>query len=905
MKVTQVIKNFLNAKTLPDLASLYNEGMEVQVMVDTHKGEPEEHNYKGTSYTAYRCGTDLFKNIRIPRKAKTANPEYDLNTKLNWPLDKYVKAIGMTGWDWKNQVSKYFMFDFDSIVGHSVNHEARLSATQLDEVRSAAEAVPWITIRKSTAGHGIHFYVFVEDIPTESHTEHAALARAILGKMSAMTGFNFGAKLDVCGGVGWVWAKKYEQSNGEGFKLLKEGRMLEDIEIPDNWRDHVDVVSGKRNKTRNRAAEDYNSEDALNELTASRNSIELDEGHKKLFKYLDEIGARWYWEKEENRLCCHTNDLKKAYESLEMKGTFETISTGSSEVNCFAFPLRKGAWVVRRFSPGVAEHKSWHQDGSGWTRCFLNQEPDFRTACRSRGGKEIPDRQAFEFKQAREALEAAQLLGEFLELDAQFQHQPATLRREKSGRLVVEVKYSPEYSISDQMQETWRKDLKKGLVTYIGEKKVVESPKTNDTVAYDHLVRHVVSEGGEDAGWIVNVGGVWTFEPLTHVKMAIKAQGYSAKDAELALGSGIFSRWELVNLPFKDEYPGNRQWNRDAAKLTYNPDLTKEELFYPTWKKILAHCGQGLNEAVAKDDWCKRSGIRDGADYLFAWLHFMFKEPDQPLPYLFFYGKQNVGKSAFHESASLLFNKGYGRAENALLSKSNFNGELKGLVLAVVEEIDFTESKQSINRLKDWVTSPKISIHEKNAQPYMSPNYLHFVQVSNNADACPIDGEDSRVVMCRVKELSKENLIPKKELLVRLQKEAQDFITALFKAEYGESEDRLRIPVVNTREKIISQQVHLCPLEAFFENFTEESSGSLLPFMEFKDAFRNTLDDDERRFWSDKRIGNKLPPHISKGRSTSGGGTCFANIYWKGKIDSTRKEGFWVLNAGGFLKLKK
>ena len=50
--------------------------------------------------------------------------------------------------------------------------------------------------------------------------------------------------------------------------------------------------------------------------------------------------------------------------------------------------MRKGAWAVRRFSLGVREDDTWDQDGSGWTRCYLNKEPTLEIACRAFGGLE-------------------------------------------------------------------------------------------------------------------------------------------------------------------------------------------------------------------------------------------------------------------------------------------------------------------------------------------------------------------------------------------------------------------------------------------------------------------------------------------------------------------------------------
>lgn len=61
-------------------------------------------------------------------------------------------------------------------------------------------------VRRSTGGGGIHLYVYSADdgISTDNHTEHAALARCVLGMMSSGTGFDFASQIDACGHVTWV-----------------------------------------------------------------------------------------------------------------------------------------------------------------------------------------------------------------------------------------------------------------------------------------------------------------------------------------------------------------------------------------------------------------------------------------------------------------------------------------------------------------------------------------------------------------------------------------------------------------------------------------------------------------------------------------------------------------------------
>src|SRR5208337_5315938 len=122
----------------------------------------------------------------------------------------------------------------------------------------------------STGGSGIHLYVYfdAEGVPTDNHTEHAALARCILGMMSSETGFDFASQIDCCGGVMWIWHRKMTAEN-HGLSLVKPAtKELSVADLPTNWRDHIEVVQKKRSKVRvNGIAED--KMDAFEALTSS------------------------------------------------------------------------------------------------------------------------------------------------------------------------------------------------------------------------------------------------------------------------------------------------------------------------------------------------------------------------------------------------------------------------------------------------------------------------------------------------------------------------------------------------------------------------------------------------------------------------------------------------------------
>ena len=322
----------------------------------------------------------------------------------------------MTGWDWQARRSRHFGYDFDALIGHA--RGIGVSDQDLQRVKDAACALPYVEVRRSTGGGGIHLYVYFNDegVPTANHTEHAALARCILGMMSAETGFDFASQIDACGHVMWIWHRKMTAEN-HGLEIIKPAtKRLSAADLPANWRDHIEVVKGRRSKVRVGGVTD---EDALDALTSARPVVPLDEKHKAQIEWLMGSGYTTLWVADHHLLQTHTKaieDLLASPEgkSLKLVGIFKTLSDGRDpgNPNCFLFPLPNGAWQVYRFSPGVREADTWTQDGEGWTTCYFNRRPDLATAARAQGGIEDPEKGGYVFGTTVPAREVVNALGE-------------------------------------------------------------------------------------------------------------------------------------------------------------------------------------------------------------------------------------------------------------------------------------------------------------------------------------------------------------------------------------------------------------------------------------------------------------------------------------------------------------
>ena len=861
-KVREAIHNFLLARKSehngPDLIDRWEPGDETQVMVTT-KGEPVEGRKK-----TFTDGKFTWWNIRIPKQANS-EPEWN-DYELSYPLDMYAEAIGGTGWNWQRRASRWVGFDFDDISGHAPG--VGVSDSELAEIRRQASQLPYVETRNSTGGAGLHLIVPIDDIPTKNHTEHAALARCVLTKMSEDCGFDFSQAVDACGQCLWFWSVRATKENG-GFKKLKSAkRKFTADDLPANWRDHIEVVTKQRSKVRISGIPDAE----LNEfeaLTSGKQNCPLDADHRQFMQELASAGYTSVWVPDHHVLQTHAHGCKVVIEKLGLKGFYDTISAGQDKggQNMFLIPKPNGAWLGIRFSKGVREHRLWQQDGKGYTSIQINVPPNFETACKACGGKETEDGSYF-FPQGNDAVKAAKALGRDIEIPSPLDTRQVKLKISRSGRLVIESKSTPDdpTTIGDFVKAkrgSWQQ--------VVG----VSLPAANEDATVseiDEKVRSLVSPDEERVGWVSrSLDGSWIRGPKDDAKSVLLSQGFSKAEVDVVVGSAAFMPWTIVALPFKTEYPGDRQWNRGAAQLRYQPgDLDFDSKpFHPHWDMVFNHCGNDLTSAISQLDWCERAGIKTGGDYLKCWLACVIREPFEPLPYNFFFGPQESGKSIIHECAALLMTRGVVSADRALTNGNDFNGELEGAVICVVEEKDISSSPHAYNRIKEWVTAIQLSIRKMRQDSYTVPNTTHWIQCANDQGNCPIFKGDTRINVIYVGELEEDTEIPKRDLMGRLEDEAPHFLKTLMDLELPQLEGRLRLPVIETHRKEKSLEIQRSSLDIFIDEKCHDAPGHFVKFNDFRKHFVDWLDPMERTEWSRNRVSRELPDRYPTGRKGS------------------------------------
>lgn len=847
MLKTEAISKFLSQQIYP-LCYHYNPGMEVQINVAKDGGDPISGSYAGKRWHGFTDGLTTWKPFRIPW-GSADNPHYE-DTDIKFDISKHVEAIGMTGWNWKKKISLWVGFDFDSIIGHKEG----LDSNELENIQTKLEELPWITIYTSTSGLGLHVYVYtlVENIV--NHTEHAAVARSILDKISALTGLSLKAKVDTLGGNMWIWHRK--ATPGRSYNIVKEGECL--YNIPVNWRDYIPSVSKKKVT--------HNPQTNIDDIANAKKRLKLDDGHLKLLQWFEKSTALWWFNEHKQMLVCHTYDLKRAHVELSFKGIYETISTGrdqGQDQNCFGFPLEGGAWIIRRHTKGTKEHNSWYIDRSGWTCCFYNKSPTLRTASNLAGGNE--GEKEFHFKDLNALNKALVYMDIDFSVPVNLSKKSAQVKQNPDGKLVVSMDRSEGEEI-----EGWARKKNKW-------EKVIFKPDVVDDIELpDKYLRHVVSQQ-TDLGWFIQSKDKWTKESLSHVRPALITLGYKKNELDHVIGQCILNNWTLVNKPLQQEYTGNREWNLNAAQFRFDASEGK----HPHWDMVLNHCGETLNTIVQKNNWCANNGINSGYLYLLAWIAALFQYPNEPLPYMFLFGPQNSGKSIFHESLSILFSGGYIRADNSLTSQSGFNGELANAILCVVEETDLSRNNLASDRIKDWVTGRTIAIRALYRETYSVTNCTHWIQCANSPSYCPVFPGDTRIVVIKINGLKKE--VAKPLLLQYLENEAPAFIYTLTHFDLPESGGRLRVPVIKTEEKIEQELLNRSALEEFIEEKIFDAPGRKILFSEFYEKFMNWITIDERTDWNKRRVSRSLP--FIKGKADGTGNTFIGNISFEKPVE--------------------
>lgn len=390
--------------------------------------------------------------------------------------------------------------------------------------------------------------------------------------------------------------------------------------------------------------------------------------------------------------------------------------------------------------------------------------------CTAHGGRRAKRRSAYMFDDAADMVRAVEALGWTIDAPLDRPGRITWMRKQ----VIAEVAYREGDTLDWVREGDW-------WYRVLGRLRPTTTAAAG--LDLDSRLRSVVTSDGDDVGWwICEDDGSWRRAARSDAKCMLQSLGLDRPAADVAMGLMVRHPWRLVSRPFAPEFPGERRWNLNAVQLRHAPAPGQ----HPTWDMVLAHVGRELGDG--------------GREYLTAWIAYIVRHPECRLPYLFLHGPEDSGKSLIHEAIErCLFTRGVVKADRALTSQSDFNGELISAVLCVVEERDISRTPGARAKIKEATTALTLSIRRMRTDTYEIPNHTHWLQCANHIDACPIHWGDTRIVCLHVRPPA--NPIPKDQLLDALTREAPAFGHTLLTMALPPVEGRLAMQVIETPSK--------------------------------------------------------------------------------------------------------
>ncbi|WP_442485807.1 primase-helicase family protein [Aeoliella sp. SH292] len=701
--------------------------------------------------------------IRVPRVEATGAicrelPEISKDAKL--------LNLGTAGWDYVEQQVTCIGIDIDT----DDNHASGLDQGRFESVFEAVKMVPWLEVRRSSGGKGLHCFAHVsEPVKIGGRKESSALALAVLEVASRITGCDLKAAKDCAGGNLWIYKA---DAAPNAFEVIKPATdTLNPTDLPPGWRD---LEKSKRSQS----------------IRCAPSTVELSPAHLQIQDQVQAEGFTFIYVPELGCFHTHTKALEQAAKKHSYRGLFRTNSAGTDPgtPNCHMWPLPGGAFLVMRFGD-AQEDTSWYRSPKG-AYAYLNVSVPFDKAVHHFAKNNSSKGYEFGHDALRQFLEA---IGVAVDVPEMFGDRKLFVKQTKDEARITVAKGDTDGPLEDWTvaSGTWQRSF------------LIPPPDEAfayaDSIRASEVVRAVSNEAGSDK-WFVRNGEKWIGTNAGEVKNVLV---YQSIHPASAMGRMRQEPYELVYEPVKPEYLDGKRWNRGAPQLACEP--ADVALDTPTWDALFEHIGKGLDEDVAADPDCQRLGITTGADYLRIWVKLLIERPSQRTPYLFLYSRENnTGKSTFAVSLSYLINPGVAEINQEAFT-GTFTSELEGKVLCLIEELDLRDShNKAYAMLKRILTSPTLTIRRMRTDAYEVPNFTHFIHTANDANFVPCESNDVRLVMIGVSRI--EEFIEQDVLNQCLRDEAPSMLRKLFDMPLPERCGRFWLPVVQTtlKESVIA-----------------------------------------------------------------------------------------------------
>ena len=685
--------------------------------------------------------------------------------------------FGSSGWDVVERRSRWIGIDIDG-----PGKPKALTLEQLDKLVEACKAIPFIRVQRSKSGNGLHIFARF-DIPPRSSTrrEHKRLAKRLALLIEQRTGIPLVRDMDAYGTIMWLWSAKV----GEG------GFRVESAESEPLCEDMLPVLT-------------ETPAPAVNNVL----SVDLDEEHRKIVE-------RWRlsdFAVEEAEDGKGVRIIRLHTKAAEGEPGYTTNAPGDHprECNAYAYPQPGGGFLIARYG-GAEECAPWFKSSAGNWVCLYAVPQPIEAAARQRllyyNGQYLGT-----LSDIAAVLEQA---GHTVPIDG-IADKRGTMSREGDRYIVAVEARSKDVPIP----AGWQKSKYKLL--YAVEVEGGERPSLEGKV-YCGVRDGVANE------WFTNLDDQLIKRSREDCRAALRSLA-DKETVEAAISAAAAKPWPVVRVPFQPAILADKL-NPGAPQIAVKPAAGD----YPTWWELCDHAGSSLYEYLEGIEWWrqKRWG---GAQYIMAWIANALRHPTCRLPMLAMVGPQQSGKSTLAESLDILVPKGVYNIGKNIRTKDKFDAGLEGSPFVFADEVDMSDNGL-FQQLKEWITSPVVTIRPMYAQAREVTNYTHWLSATNDVAFLPQGDDQTRIVILSVPRPRQP--IEKGELTTRLRREAPAFQHALLTMELPPGDGRLALPAVWTDAKDVARDAADDPVNITLGKFLDEhcEDGIVTRLSEFASAF--------------------------------------------------------------------
>ncbi len=585
------------------------------------------------------------------------------------------RQIGSTGRNWRTESSEFVGFDFDI-----PERKSGTASDNLDRVRSELSKLPYVEVRHSKSGVGLHARVILEGTVAKSSGHHTANAEAVLEHLIQETGLPLNDWVDCKGGNLWHWVNP-SLAKPKSFQLLSEA--TERLQFTAAPFEEKTVVR-----------DDFT-------LTPLQRCLIVDCSMKESGHVYNSHGTR-----------VHAGLGKWGQKSTLQGGNTDPAtpnvyvdfpSSTTMTITRYGHPDSKETIHLRlRFDDVCIGHrlatdgKSYTTDAATYKRIF--------TAF----GVSVPDVP-----------------------DHHGEPRIVTMTRLSPGCVRITI---PRHGKSDHVDGFTSKpdDRKQSATVRFGE----AAPDV--TELQEHTVRYTIRPDieGIRGNQYYLADSTATFRPVGEKEVArhIDLKGL---DVNETLDTLVCNPIKIVAKHFAPPTLVGNEWNVLGCQV---PEGVPGD--FSTYQQIIDHAGQFLQSGIDRCSWCRRHDV-DGAKWLKYWFAAVRQDPYEPLPGLGLYSfEHGTGKTSLREALRHTFGSQY-VVDGAKELDEKWSGHLVNAVVVSYEEVNLNRP-ESVSKLKDLITSRTLSVRKMQTDSFSIRNATHHIHTGQNPEYAPVEPGDRR-----------------------------------------------------------------------------------------------------------------------------------------------------------------